>query len=42
MPCQLVFNKMSLHPIPGELKDLKKLEKKLIYKIIILKKKKKQ
>ena len=40
MPCQVVFNKMSLHPITGELKDFKKLEKKLISKIIILKKKK--
>ena len=39
MPCQVVFNKMSLHPITGELKDFKKLEKKLISKIIILKKK---
>ena len=27
MPCQAVFNKMSLDPIPNELKDFKKLEK---------------
>ena len=35
MPCQAIFNKMSLDPIPDELKDLKKLEKMLIYKRII-------
>ena len=35
MPCQAVFNKMSLHPIPDELKDLNKLEKILISKRII-------
>ena len=29
MPCQAVFNKMSLDPIPDELKDLKVLEKKI-------------
>ena len=38
MPCQAVFNKMSLDPIPDELKDLNKLEKILIPKRIILKK----
>ena len=38
MPCQAVFNKMSLDPIPDELKDLKVLEKKLITKRIIFKK----
>ena len=32
MPCQAVFNKMSLDPIPDELKDLKKLEKKFTSK----------
>ena len=36
--CQAVFNKMSLDPIPDELKDLKKLEKVLISKRIIFKK----
>ena len=36
MPCQTVFNKMSLDPIKIELKDLKKLEK--ISKVIIFKK----
>ena len=29
IPCQAVFNKMSLDSIPDELKDLKKLEKNL-------------
>ena len=38
MPCQAVFNKMSLDPILDELKDLKKLEKILISKRIIFKK----
>ena len=38
MPCQTVFNKTSLDPIPDELKDLKKLEKDLISKRIIFKK----
>ena len=38
MPCQAVFNKMSLDPFLDELKDLKKLEKILIFKIIIFKK----
>ena len=38
MPCQTVFNKMSLDPITIELKDLKKLEKILIFKVIIFKK----
>ena len=38
MPCQSVFNKMSLDPIPDELKDLKNLEKNLIFKKIIFKK----
>ena len=32
MPCQAVFNKMSLDPILDELKDLKKLEKKFTSK----------
>ena len=32
MPCQAVFNKMSLDPIPDELKDFKKLEKKFTSK----------
>ena len=39
MPCQAVFNKMSLDPIPDELKDLKKLEEILISKIITFQKK---
>ena len=30
MPCQEVFNKISLDRIPDELKDLKKLKKKKI------------
>ena len=38
MPCQAVFDKTSLDPIPDELKYLKKLEKDLISKRIILKK----
>ena len=38
MPRQAVFNKMSLDPIPDELKDLKKLEKILISRAIIFKK----
>ena len=38
IPCQAVFNKMSLDSIPDELKDLKKLEKILISKRIIFKK----
>ena len=38
MLCQDVFNKMSLDPIPDKLKDLKKIEKKLISKRIIFKK----
>ena len=38
MPCQAVFNKMNLDPIPDELKDLKELEKKIISKGIIFKK----
>ena len=38
MPCQAVFNKMSLHPIPDELKDLKNFLKILISKKIIFKK----
>ena len=37
IPCQAIFNKMSLDPIPDELKDLKKLEKVLISKRIIFK-----
>ena len=28
LPCQAVFNKMSLDPIPDEFKDFKKLEKR--------------
>ena len=36
MPYQAVFNKMSLDPIPDELKDLKKLQKTLIFKRIII------
>ena len=39
MPCQAVFNKMSLDPIPDELKDLKKLEEILISKRITFQKK---
>ena len=38
MPCQAVFDKTSLDPIPDELKYLKKLEKDLISKRIIFKK----
>ena len=38
MPCQAIFKKMSLGPIPDELKDLKKLEKVLISKRTIFKK----
>ena len=39
IPCQAVCNKMALdHPIPGELKDLKKFEKVLISKQILFKK----
>ena len=38
MPCKAVFNKMSLDPVPDELKDFKKLEKILISRRIILKK----
>ena len=38
MSCQAAFNKMSLDPVPDELKDLKVLEKKLISKRIIFKK----
>ena len=38
MPCQAVFNKMSLDPIPDKLKDFKKLETILISKRIIFKK----
>ena len=37
MPCQAVFNKISLHPFPDELKDFKKLEKFLFYMGIIFK-----
>ena len=36
--CQAVFSKMSLDPIPDELKDLKKVAKIFISKRIILKK----
>ena len=39
MPCQAVFNKMILDPIPDELNDFKKLEKILIFNRITLKKK---
>ena len=38
MPCQAVFDKTSLDPIPDELKYLKKLKKDLISKRIIFKK----
>ena len=38
MPCQTVFNKMSLDPIPDELKDLRNLDKILISKRIIFRK----
>ena len=36
--CQVVCNKMPLDPLPDELKDLKRLKKKLIFKIILFKK----
>ena len=29
MPCQAVYNKMALHPIPDELKDFEKIRKTL-------------
>ena len=38
IPCQAVFNKMSLDPIQDELKDLKESEKILISKRILFKK----
>ena len=38
MPCQAVFNKISLDPIQDELRHLKKIEKILIFKRIIFKK----
>ena len=38
MPCQAVFDKMSLDPIPDELKNLKKSEKLQISQRIIFKK----
>ena len=38
IPCQAVFNKMSLDSIPDQLKDFKKLQKILISKKIIFKK----
>ena len=38
LPFQTVFNKISLNPIPDELKDFEKLEKILISKRIIFKK----
>ena len=38
MPCQAVFHKMSLEPIPDELNDLKELEKILTSKKTIFKK----
>ena len=38
IPCQAVFNKMSLDPIPDELKDFKNLEKILISKRILFEK----
>ena len=38
MPCQAVFHKMSLEPIPDELNDLKELEKILIPRKQYLKK----
>ena len=34
IPCQAVFNKISLDSIPDELKDFKKLKKNLISKRI--------
>ena len=36
IPCQAVHNKISLDPIPDELKDYKKLEKILISKRTLL------
>ena len=41
MQSQAVFNKMSLDPIPDELKDLKKLDEILISKRITFQKKQK-
>ena len=38
IPCQAVYNKMALSPIPDSLKDLKKIEKVLISKRILFKK----
>ena len=36
IPCQAIHNKISLDPIPDELKDYKKLEKILISKRTLL------
>ena len=38
MPCQATFNKMSLDTLPDKLKDLKIIEKILIFEILISKK----
>ena len=38
MPCQAVFNKMKLDPIPDQLKDFKKFKITLIFKRIMFKK----
>ena len=38
IPCQTVYNKVALDLIPGELKDLKRLEEVLISKLILFKK----
>ena len=35
IPCQAVCNKMEIDPAPNELKDLKCLEKKLMFKRIL-------
>ena len=35
IPCQAVYNKMALDPIPDELKDLEELEKVSITKRIL-------
>ena len=38
IPCQTVYNKVALDLIPGELKDLKRLEEVLISKLVLFKK----
>ena len=38
IPCQTVYNKMALDPLPEELKDFKKFKKVLISKRILFKK----